>query len=285
MRVLIAGGNGMLGSDLRLAFADQDLFWCAHADLDITDYDAVHKMIADVQPDLIINAAAFTNVDGCEAEPDEAFRVNAVGPRNLAAVAQEMGAAVVQISTDYVFSGDIEMPRKEHDPLGPVSVYGKSKLAGEQLVQALCSRHYIVRTSWLFGLQGKNFVRTMIERGKQNPVVRVVEDQFGSPTYTRDLAQAIRQLTDRPLYGIYHLSNQGVCSWHQFARDIFSNAGMDVRVEAITSAELNRPAPRPHYSMLDNHMWRLNGFVPLRHYSEALSDYIAEMTADSGGVV
>ncbi len=285
MRILIAGAAGMLGRDLCTAFAGEEVVSVSRAELDITDAAAVFALVHKERPSLIINAAAFTNVDECETSIDDAYRVNAVGPRNLAAAAQETDAAIMHFSTDYVFAGDASQPQREYDPVGPVSIYGKSKLAGERLVQALCPRHYVIRTSWLYGLHGKNFVSTMLRLGGQTGMVRVVDDQLGSPTYTIDLAQAATQLAGKPYYGTYHLSNGGVCSWHQFARDIFAAAGMDVTVEAISSEMLSRKAKRPAYSVLDNQMWHLSGFTPLRSYKEALQDYMKDYKSQSGGTV
>ncbi len=285
MKVLITGAQGMLGADLLRAFAKADVVDVPRTLLDITQAKAVSALIHKERPDVIINAAAYTNVDGCETHIDDAYRVNAIGARNLAIAAQEVGAAVVHFSTDYVFSGDTPEPRREFDPVAPTSVYGKSKLAGEQLVQALCPRHYIIRTSWLYGPHGKNFVSTMLQLGEKNGTVRVVDDQIGSPTCTVDLAHAVEHLVATSYYGVYHLSNSGTCSWHQFAIDIFQATGMDVTVEAISSDMLDRPAKRPSYSVLDNQMWRLSGFAPLRSYKEALQDYIQEYKSQSGGAL
>ncbi len=285
MKVVLVGAQGMLGTDLQWAFQAQDVVSLSKAQLLIDHLDDVRACIRQEQPDLIINAAAYTNVDACENNVEDAYRVNAVGPRNLAVAAQEAGAALVHFSTDYVFAGDATEPQREFDPVGPTSIYGKSKLAGERLVQSLCPRHYILRTSWLYGVHGRNFVSTMLQLGQKQDVVRVVDDQMGSPTYTVDLANAVSQLVQKPYYGIYHLSNQGVCTWHQFAKDIFQAAQLDVRVEAMSSTELARPAKRPSYSVLDNQMWRLNGFAPLRPYRAALQDYLAQYQSLSGGVV
>ncbi len=274
--MLIAGAGGMLGQDLMTAFSRDEVFEYTKSQLDITAIDAVQKVVHTDHPDLIINAAAYTNVDGCESDFDLAYRVNALGPRNLAVAANQIGAAIVHISTDYVFPGNATSPYLEHDATGPLSVYGKSKLAGEQLIASLCSRHYIVRTAWLYGLHGKNFVRTMLQIGQKESTVRVVNDQLGSPTYTPDFAAGIAQLVRKPAYGIYHLTNQGTCTWYEFAKAIFEEANLSVHVEPITTADLNRPAHRPAYSVLDNFMWRLEGFAPLRHYRDALKSYIQD---------
>jgi len=269
---LIIGASGMLGHDLRMTFPSADVV--THAELDVLNLEAVLQKIHTLRPSIIINAAAFTKVDLCESDVDAAFAVNAVGARNLAVASTEVGAALVHFSTDYVFSGEGTAPYREYDPTDPKSIYGQSKLAGERAIQAHCAKHYIIRTSWLYGGNGPNFVDTMLRLGLAQGKVRVVDDQVGSPTYTADLAKVIEALIGQPAYGVYHLTNQGQCSWHQFACDIFDVAGIDVQVEAISSSELSRPAPRPAYSVLDNQMWRLSGFTPLRHYREALRTYL-----------
>jgi len=274
MRVLLTGAGGMLGTDLQAAFADTEITAVARAELNIADDTAVWRAVEAIRPDLIVNAAAYTKVDACETDVDACYAVNAVGARNLAVAAQELGIAMVHVSTDYVFPGDGTRPYREHDATGPKSEYGRSKLAGERLVQTLCQRHYIVRTSWLYGVHGPNFVKTMLRIGREQGKARVVDDQIGSPTYTADLAQALRLLVARPVYGLYHLSNQGVCSWHDFAAEIFARAGLDVELGAMKSGELTRPAPRPAYSVMDNQMWRVSGFEPLRDWREALAAYL-----------
>lgn len=283
MRVLITGAGGMLGQDLLRTFCHQDVTGVDRSKLDITDLRAVRHWVRSVQPEVVINAAAFTNVDACEATPDRAFAVNAVGAQNLAIAAQEMGVAIVQFSTDYVFSGISARPYREYDTTGPLSVYGQSKLAGERLVAQLCRRHYIVRTAWLYGRGGKNFVRTMLELGSTRDFVQVVNDQIGSPTYTMDLAQGIESLVSTTAYGTYHVTNGGSCSWYQFAQEIFAYAQMPTHVEAISTAELKRAAPRPAYSVLDNQLWRLQGLGPLRPYENALKAYMQSGMAGAGG--
>lgn len=276
MKVLLTGASGMLGQDLQHAFRDTELRAAARSELDVTDLRQVREAARDVCPDVMINAAAYTKVDACESDVDGAYVVNAVGARNVAIAAQEIGATLVHVSTDYVFPGVSDRPYREYDATGPKSEYGRSKLAGEQLIRDICARHLIVRTSWLYGLQGPNFVKTMLRVGREQGKARVVDDQVGSPTYTVDLAQALRALVEEPAYGVYHLSNQGVCSWYQFACDIYELAGVKVDLQPIKSDELQRPAPRPAYSVLDNQMWRLSGHAPLRHYREALEDYLKQ---------
>ncbi|KNZ70037.1 dTDP-4-dehydrorhamnose reductase [Thermincola ferriacetica] len=282
MHILITGSNGMLGHALTAVLSQQHkLTGLDLPDLDITNLSAVKSAVSFHQPDLIINAAAYTDVDGCETNVDHAFAVNALGPRNLAVVCNELNIPMVHISTDYVFDGTAASPYRETDKPNPRSVYGKSKLLGEQYVRELTNKHYIIRTSWLFGENGKNFVATMLRLAKERDEIGVVNDQTGSPTYTRDLANAISELIQQPAYGTYHITNSGTCTWYQFAREIFRQAGINkVRVKPITTEEINRPAPRPRYSVLDNYLWRLQGMRPLRQYKDALTDYLKSLTKE-----
>lgn len=274
MKVLLTGAGGMLGRDVQSAFAGATVLAFDKAALDIADQEAVRRVVQAHTPDVVINAAAYTKVDDCETDVDTAYRINAYGAGYVAQAAQEVGAAIVHISTDYVFPGVGARPYREYDATGPQSEYGRSKLAGEQLVRAACERHYIVRTSWLFGMHGANFVKTMLRIGRTQGVARVVDDQVGCPTATADLAQALWELVRQPDYGVYHLTNQGACSWYAFAREIFDQAGVQVDLQPIPSGELARPAPRPAYSVLDNQHWRLTGHAPLRDYREALAAYL-----------
>lgn len=279
MQVVVCGSGGMLATDVSEIFSQSgyQVTDLSIEDLDITQLEAVRLKLQALQPDLVFNAAGYTDVDGCEREPDLAYQVNCLGIRNLAIAANELGAAIVHISTDYVFGGKGNQPYREYDPVNPQSIYGKSKLYGELMVRKHCWRHYIIRTSWLFGYHGNNFVRTMLHLAKEREVLRVVNDQIGSPTYTRDLAEAIAALVQKPAYGIYHLSNSDSCTWFTFAREILELAGINnVRVEPITTEELNRPAERPRYSVLDNYVWQLEGHQALRSYKEALMAYLAE---------
>ena len=288
MRVLIAGANGMLGHDLVDVLSHQEnieVFPFIRKELDITDMQMVMKTVNEVRPDILINAAAYTNVDLCETEIDISYQINAVGSRNLAVAANEYHTAMLHFSTDYVFPGNADSPYREFDPIQPKSIYGKSKWAGEELIRSLCPRHYIIRTSWLYGMHGKNFVSTMLHVASKQSSVRVVNDQVGSPTYTLDLAHGVAELfTKHGAYGTYHLSNSGTCSWFDFAKEIFTQRGLDTYVESMTTAELARPAPRPAYSVLDNQLWRLSGLTPLRPYQEALADYLKKLQIAEGGI-
>jgi dTDP-4-dehydrorhamnose reductase len=277
LKVAICGAGGMLATDVREVFQQRghEVVDLTINDLDITDISMVREKFSTIKPDVIFNAAAYTNVDGCESEPDLAYKVNSLGPRNLAIAANEAGAALVHISTDYVFGGVGNTPYREYDLTNPQSVYGKSKLDAELFVRNLCPRHYIVRTAWLFGINGNNFVRTMLRLAKERDTLTVVNDQLGSPTFTYDLAEAMADLIEKPTYGTYHLTNSGECTWFEFTREILRQAGIEgVEVKPMTTEQLNRPANRPRYSVLDNYVWGMDGRVPLRNYREALADYL-----------
>jgi dTDP-4-dehydrorhamnose reductase len=279
VKIALCGAGGMLATDLIEVCQQQghEITGLTIDDLDITKISDVRTKLTELKPDAIINAAAFTNVDGCEANPDVAYQVNCVGPRNLAIVAEELGAALVHVSTDYVFGGTGTEPYREYDSVNPKSVYGKSKLDGEIMVRSLCHRHFIVRTAWLFGIHGNNFVRTMLKLAKDRDVLEVVNDQLGSPTYSLDLATAIASLLAASTYGTYHITNSGQCTWYDFTREILRQSGnAHVRVEPMTTEQLNRPADRPRYSVMDNFMWRMDGHIPLRSYQEALADYLVK---------
>lgn len=277
MKVLITGCRGQLGLELIRQFNEFDgLYSLIETDvhnLDITNQGMVFDLVDTQKPDVIINCAAYTNVDGCETDQINAYRVNAIGPQNLSAAAFSIGAKMVQVSTDYVFDGMGSAPKVESDPMNPRSVYGKSKAMGESLVRETNPRHFIVRTAWLYG-EGNNFVRTMLRLSKEKDEVKVVNDQFGSPTSTKDLAKCIISLINTESYGTYHATCEGSCSWNQFAKKIFEIKGINIKVGEMTTEELNRPAERPKYSVLDNFMLKLVGINEFRSWEEALQDYL-----------
>lgn len=275
MKILIVGSNGMLGHDLQKALKNNhELILTTSKTLDITDERQVMDVICENKPDIVINSAAYTDVDGCEENQDVAYAVNGQGVRNLALACKEIDCPLVHISTDYVFNGKNDKPWVEDDEIGPISIYGKSKRKGEEAILEILDKYFIVRTAWLYGINGKNFPKTMLELGKNHSEITVVYDEVGTPTYTPDLAYGISQLIESNLYGIYHLTNSGSCSWCEFARYIFEVADMDVKVIPVTASEFARPAPRPSYSVLENKNWVKNGFKPLRSYKEAIKEYI-----------
>ena len=275
MKILITGSNGMLGHDLEKVLKDKhELILTTSKTLDITDKDKTMEIIKENNPDIVINSAAYTDVDGCETNQDLAYAVNGYGVENLALACRQIDCPLVHVSTDYVFDGTARDPIPEDGEIGPISVYGKSKLMGEQAIQEILDKYFIVRTAWLYGINGKNFPKTMLELAENHPEITVVYDEVGTPTYTPDLAYGISELIETDFYGIYHLTNSGSCSWCEFARYIFEIADRDVNVVPVTASEFSRPAPRPSYSVLMNKKWIENGFEPLRDYKEAISEYI-----------
>ena len=277
MKILITGANGLLGHELASVLKDHSLILLSHSQLDISNSDSVNKEIDSHSPDIIINSAAYTQVDLCESNYDLAFSSNATGPKNLAIKCKQLNIPLIHISTDYVFEGNQEKnsPLEETDKLGPKTVYGKTKLEGEKLVMENCDKYFILRTAWLYG-EGKNFVKTMIGLSKKNKELKVVNDQVGCPTYAKDLAKAIKEIIYKKSekYGIYHVTNKGEVSWYEFAKKIFEIKKIEIKVNPCTSEEFPRPAPRPHYSVLNNQKWINAGFTPLRNYEEALKEYL-----------
>jgi dTDP-4-dehydrorhamnose reductase len=247
MRLLVTGAGGMLGRDV-MRLAGPDAVGLGHSELDITDAAATEAAVAAARPDAVLNCAAYTDVDGAEREPDEALRVNGEGAGNVAAAAARAGAAVLYVSSDYVFDGRKREPYVESDPTGPISSYGRSKLAGEEATAAANPRHFLVRSSWLFGVNGRNFVETMLTIDRDE--LKVVDDQVGCPTFTGHLAEGLLRLIGRGDHGVHHVAGGGSCSWFEFAREIFERSGVDKRVEPCTTADFPRPAPRPAWSVL-----------------------------------
>lgn len=277
MKVLVTGANGQLGRDVVAVFqTDHEVHGFGREGLDITNEEQCKKVVSELQPDVIIHCAAYTAVDLAETEVDTAYKVNAVGTRNLAQAASGIGAKFCYISTDYVFDGTSPVPYQEYDNTNPQGIYGKSKRAGEQLVQTLSNRYFIVRTSWVYGLHGANFVKTMLKLAKERDSLKVVNDQVGSPTYTVDLAHFLLQLVNTERYGIYHASNSGICSWFDFAKAIFEESGFPMNVEPCTTKEFPRPAPRPKNSVMDHLSIRTNGFEDLRPWRDALRQFLVE---------
>lgn len=275
MKVMITGADGMLGQDLvKVLSLQHEVVSSDIETLDITHLEDTIKSISNVKPEVVIHCAAYTDVDKSESNLDQAYKVNVHGTRNVAVACNKNGASLVYISTDYVFDGEKPHPYYEYDFTNPLSVYGKTKLAGELYVRDMLNQFYIVRTSWLYGLNGPNFVKTMLRLSKEMEMIPVVDDQIGSPTYTLDLARALNQLIEKPAYGIYHITNSEHCSWYTFAQEIFNLTGKEVQVNPVKTEEFPRPAPRPKNSILRNYNWEMEGFEPLRNYREALKDYL-----------
>ena len=283
-KILVTGCLGQLGRAVQEIYGDEVEFILTDsmaADgvelLDITDAEAVMDMAVKSKPDVIINCAAMTNVDGCEQDYDTAYRVNALGPKNLAAASKEIDAKLIHISTDYVFPGTSPEPLKESDKPAPISAYGRSKLAGEDFVRELADKWFILRTAWLYG-EGKNFVGTMLRISENHDEISVVDDQYGSPTSADELARLIHRLEPTEAYGIYHATCEGSVSWAEFAEEIFRQYGRDTRVKHVSSAEYKKLNPasadRPAFSVLDNERLRIQGVEPMADWKDAFTAWV-----------
>ncbi|MFH0823167.1 MAG: dTDP-4-dehydrorhamnose reductase [Pseudomonadota bacterium] len=279
-RYLVIGAKGMLGTDLLGILHDKraDAAGMDVEEIDIREWASVQGAVKGINPDIVINCAALTNVDWCEANSEEAFAVNASGSANIARVCREIGAYLLHISTDYVFDGMKAAPYLEDDPVRPISVYGRSKSEGEAEVRAILpERHCIARTQWLYGIHGKNFVETILGLAASKDVLRVVDDQRGSPTYAADLAEAILALCNANAVGTFHVTNSGDATWWEFAVAAVNEAGLShVKVEPITTDQMPRPAPRPKNAVLDGSRFKQVTGLTMRPWRAALSDYIAK---------
>ncbi len=276
MRILITGANGQLGRELARQVGSHELILTDLYNLDITKNTSVRDFFRETRPEAVIHCAAYTNVDGAESDSDGAFRVNVIGTQNIAAGCLESSARMVYVSTDYVFDGYKQAVYREFDIVNPQNVYGMTKWQGEEIVRQILGRHYIVRTAWLYG-DGNNFVKTMLRLAEQNPMLKVVHDQVGTPTNTVDLAKVIFTLLSNDAYGTYHSTCQGQCSWYEFACEIFSQVGKRVDIIPVTTEEFPRPAKRPCHSVLDNYMLRMTVGDPMRPWQEALRTYLREI--------
>ncbi len=281
-KIIVTGCNGQLGRAINREYEGSTEYELVNTDveeLDITDVDAVIRFAGEINPYAIINCAAYTNVDKCETDADNAYRINAIGPRNLAIAASECGAKLVHVSTDYVFGGDGSRPYTEFDTPAPKSMYGITKLAGEEFVKNFTSKYFIVRTAWLYG-EGKNFVKTMLRLSENNGEVNVVMDQIGSPTSAAQLAGAIASLLPTSNYGTFHGTCEGVCSWADFTEEIFRLTGRECKVNRITSGQYKtmfpQSADRPAYSVLDNYMLRLTSGYRFADWKDAIAAYVRD---------
>ena len=282
MRILVTGAGGQLGHDVAKAFAadgHHEVVATTRNELDLTDRDSILGAITSVEPDAVVHAGAWTAVDACESDPDLAFRVNALGTRHVQDACRIVGARLLYVSTDYVFDGTATEPIDEWQPTNPLGVYGRSKLGGEHEVD-VAGGGTIVRTAWVCGLNGKNFVKTMLRLAGERDELRVVADQLGSPSFTEDLADGIKRLVVGRLPGVFHLTNAGVASWFELAQATLRSAGLDPgRVTPITTAEYPTPAKRPAYSVLDNAALRLQDLPALPSWQESLDRLVAQLTA------
>lgn len=280
--VLVTGAEGQLGKDMMAVLRRYGVPARGYGrqELDVTDTEEVLRIFLRDRPFAVIHAAAFTKVDEAEQNPDLAYQVNAFGSRNVAAAASQVGAKLIYVSTDYVFDGRASKPYNETARTRPINVYGASKREGERFVQLLQPSSFIVRTSWVYGPHGNNFVKTMLRQAAVQPELKVVHDQSGCPTYTLDLAEMILRLLRTNRFGTYHVTNAGICSWHEFALAIMDEAGLSVKVRSVPTSQFPRPARRPSFSALEGWALRLNGFPPMRPWREALADYLRRYAAN-----
>ena len=301
MKVLVTGAHGQLGNELRRClessaaeigpipseYQGADVDYIDYDTLDISDADAVKAWFAGHGPyDVVVNCAAITNVDGCESNEEGAYRVNALGAENLARACENCNAKFVHVSTDYVFPGTNPQPRTEEDEVGPISAYGRTKLAGEQLAQAACTRTFIVRTAWLYGYVGKNFAKTMMRLAREHGAISVVNDQVGNPTSANDLAYEILCIAATENYGVYHCTNEGICSWFDFACAVVDAAGIPCTKEGLTSAQYKERFPqsadRPAFSGLRNKHLEDTIGNEMRPWQDALATYMANFDELAG---
>lgn len=291
MKILITGSKGQLGNELQEiiksgraeigevsdAIKESNIIALDIDELDITNLTQVKSKVNDLKPDVVINCAAATNVDGCESNKGFALKVNSIGPRNLAITCEKVGAKLVQVSTDYVFSGASDKSLTEYDLPAANSTYGKTKLLGENYVREFCSKYFIVRTAWLYGYVGHNFVYTMRKLGKDKDTINVVNDQRGNPTHANDLAYHILKLIETEEYGVYHCTGKGECTWYDFAKMIIELSGEKCEVKPCTSEEYKTPAKRPEYSSLDNMMLRNTVGDEMRDWKDAIKSFVDKL--------
>ncbi len=282
-KILVTGSKGQLGVDLINILSNE--YYVIGLDkqmLDITNLDYVLNTVKTLNPNIIINSAAYTNVDKAEENIDLSYKINSLGAKNLAIASLENNSRLVHISTDFVFDGEKKQPYIEFDKPNPLSIYGKSKLLGEEFIKEITPKHYILRTSWLYGENGNNFVKTMLKLSKENKALKVVNDQRGTPTYTKDLIDVINMIIKTDAYGTYHASNEGECTWFEFANKIFKLANIaDIEVLPITTEELNRPATRPRYSVMNNYMLELNFDYKLNSWEYSLKEYFNKCMSEN----
>lgn len=282
MKVLVTGSTGQLGYDVvkQANMLGWEVTGVGSSDLDITNTDEIRKYVETLKPEVIIHCAAYTAVDLAEDKKEEAYNVNVNGTLNLCHAAKEIDCKFLYISTDYVFEGSGEDPFQVQDFTNPIGYYGETKLKGEQVVQELLEKFFVVRISWVFGLNGNNFVKTMIRLGGERQELNVVSDQIGSPTYTVDLAELIVSMVQTEKYGIYHATNEGYCSWADFAEAIFTEVEINVKLNRISSSDFSTKARRPANSRLDKSKLELNGFKRLPKWDDALKRYIKELKSE-----
>ena len=276
LKVVVTGAKGQLGQDfLSILPSDRyEVHGFGKEELDVTNLEQVKETISKIQQHIIIHTAAYTKVDQAEKEPDLAFQINGIGSRNLAIAASEHKSKLIYFSTDYVFNGRTNQPYNESDSPDPECVYATTKLAGERFVSAFHHKFFIIRTSWVYGEKGSNFVKSMIKASKERKTIEVVNDQIGCPTFTEDLVYAVMEIMETDKFGIYHISNSGSCSWYQFAEAIFTEAGIQADLRPCTTDKYPRLAGRPKYSVLNHTSLKQNGFQEMRHWRTALREFM-----------
>ena len=286
MKVAVIGSNGQLGTDVVRAFADNGDEVCGltHADVEIANRGSVSNKLRELQPDIVVNTAAMHHVENCESEPDKAFAINALGARNLALVARDIGSVLMHVSTDYVFDGSKGSPYDEGDPPRPLSVYGNTKLAGEYFVRSIAGKHFVLRTSAIYGKSpcrakgGLNFIQLMLKLAKERGEVRVVDSEFVTPTATPELARQMVVLSRCEAYGLYHATAEGGCSWFEFAREILALTNTQVSLKVAGPNEFPAKVPRPKYSVLENRGLKLLGLNTFRAWQDGLRDYLGQLS-------
>jgi dTDP-4-dehydrorhamnose reductase len=284
MKIAVIGANGQLGNDVVVAFSanGDTALALTHQDIEVTDLDSVSRVLRVARPDVIVNTSAMHQVENCERDPQKALAVNAIGPRNLGLLAEDLGATLMHVSTDYVFDGIKDSPYVEDDAANPLNVYGISKLAGEHFVRQTAKKHFVIRTSALYGRNpcrakgGLNFIELMLKLSKERDELRVVDNEFVSPTATAELAQQICALSRSDCYGLYHATAEGSCSWYEFAREIFAITGTSVRLKVAAPNEFPAKVARPKYSVLENRALKSHGLNIFKTWQEGLQNYLGQ---------
>lgn len=277
MRILVLGSNGQLGSEILRVMQEHDLITATHAQIEISQSARMVEFASRVRPEAIINAAGYTDVDGCESSRERAFLVNAIGARNVAIASHKAGAELIHISTDYVFDGNKDGPYIECDLPRPLNIYGWSKLLGEKMAMEQNPNTFILRTAWLYGCVGRNFPKSILALAQEKEEICVVNDQLGTPCYAGDVARQIKHLMDTKSYGLYHCTSQGRCTWYDYARETIRLAGLQVRIVPVASSAYPRPARRPANSVLDNLMLRAQGLDVMPEWKDSLARQIGEI--------
>lgn len=277
MKILVTGVTGQLGYEIKNMIQGHEVIGVSRNDMDVTNANNTNRIIKEIKPDVVIHCAAYTKVDDAEKDPDSCYKVNVIGSQNLASATYSVGSKILFVSTDYLFDGKKNTPYIEFDTPNPLNVYGKSKLVGESFIKELNPRHFIVRTAWLYGENGNNFIKTMLRLSKDREILRVVNDQRGTPTSTVDLARGILKLIYTDNYGTYHGTCKGETTWNDFAKKIFQLSNIKINVEPISTEEFGSPALRPKYSVLRNYMYELTMGDPFREWEESLSEYIKKV--------